>query len=129
MFELVGLPNPTYRSKGKYWVQQQIEAHQCQDSPPIQHKLAVPVAIINHLIEVGLTSTSDKLQASCDMSTIAIYFLLRIGEYMGNVHKGSRGEIQGEDHMAVSSISQKQTSFLTLVPIWMSIQAAVEKVM
>jgi hypothetical protein len=34
-----------------------------------------------HLVEVGCCSKSEKLQASCDMSTIAFYFLLRIGEY------------------------------------------------
>ena len=53
-FELEGLPNPTYRSEGRYWLklQRQIEAYRRQDPPP-QHKLAVPVSLVNHLAEVG----------------------------------------------------------------------------
>jgi hypothetical protein len=75
-FELEGLPNPTYRSEGKYWlmIQCQIKAYHHQD-PPAQHKLAIPVSVVNHLIEVGESSRSDKVQASCDMATIAFYFL------------------------------------------------------
>jgi hypothetical protein len=85
-FELEGLPNPTYRSEGKYWlmIQHQIEAYRCQD-PPAQHKLAIPVSVVNHLVEVGTHSTSNKVRASwCDMSTIAFYFLFRVGEYTGH---------------------------------------------
>jgi hypothetical protein len=76
-FELDGLPNPTYRSEGKYWlkIQRLIEAYRRQDPPP-QHKLAVPVSVVNHLVDVGSTSKSDKLRASCDMATIAFYYLL-----------------------------------------------------
>ena len=81
-FELEGLPNPTYRNEGKYWlkIQRQIEAYRRQD-PPAQHKLAVPVSVVNHLVDIGTKSKSDKVQASCDMATIAFYFLLRVGEY------------------------------------------------
>jgi hypothetical protein len=90
-FELDGLPNPTYRSEGKYWLklQRQIEAYRRQDPPP-QHKLAVPVSVVNHLVEIGTASKSDKLQASCDMATIAFYFLLRVGEYTGHRRKEKR---------------------------------------
>ena len=66
-----------------------IEAYRRQDPPP-QHKLAVPVAVVNHLVAVGQKSASDKLQASCDMSTIAFYFLLRVGEYTGHRRKERR---------------------------------------
>ena len=52
-----------------------IEAYKWQDPPP-PHKLAVPVAVVNHLVEISTKSTSDKLKASCDMATIAFYFLL-----------------------------------------------------
>jgi hypothetical protein len=81
-FEMDGLPNPTYRSKGKYWLQIErlIEAYRQQD-PPVQHKLAVPVSLVNYLHELGRTSTSEKVQAICDMASIAFYFLLRVGEY------------------------------------------------
>jgi hypothetical protein len=74
---LDGIRNPTYRSEGKYWlkIQRVIEAYKRQDPPP-QHKLAVPVAVVNHLVELSTKLTSDKLKASCDMATIAFYFLL-----------------------------------------------------
>jgi hypothetical protein len=89
-FELEGLPNPTYRSEGKYWLmlQRQIEAYRRQD-PPAQHKLAIPVSVVNHLVAVGTKATSDKIKASCDMSTIAFYYLLRVGEYTGH-RRGER---------------------------------------
>jgi hypothetical protein len=87
-FELDGIRNPTYRSKGKYWlkIQQVIKAYRQQDPPP-QHKLAVPVAVVNHLVEISTRSTLDKLKASCDMATIAFYFLLPVGEYKGRGKK------------------------------------------
>lgn len=90
-FELDGLRNPTYRSEGKYWlkIQRVIEAYKRQDPPP-QHKLAVPVAVVNHLVELSTKSTSDKLKASCDMATIAFYYLLRVGEYTGHGKKEQR---------------------------------------
>jgi hypothetical protein len=89
--ELDGLPNPTYRSEGRYWLKLErlIESYRRQDPPP-QHKLAVPVSVVNHLVAVGNKSTSDKLQASCDMSAIAFYFLLRVGEYTGHRRKEKR---------------------------------------
>jgi hypothetical protein len=81
-FEMDGLPNPTYRSEGKYWLQLErlIEAYRRQD-PPAQHKLAVPVSLITYLHGLGQTSPSDKVQAVCDMASIAFYFLLRVDEY------------------------------------------------
>jgi hypothetical protein len=77
MFEMDGLPNPTYRSEGKYWlpIERLIEAYRRQDPPP-QHKLAVPVSLVEFLAELGTTSSSTKVQAICDMSTIAFYYLL-----------------------------------------------------
>jgi hypothetical protein len=65
-FELEELPNPTYRSEGKYWLRIQRR----RQDPLAQHKLAVPVSVVNHLIEVGLHATSDKTQAGCDMATM-----------------------------------------------------------
>jgi hypothetical protein len=81
-FEMDGLPNPTYRSEGKYWLKLErlIEAYRRQDPPP-QHKLAVPVSLINHLHGLGSASKSDKVQAICDMTSTAFYILLRVGEY------------------------------------------------
>jgi hypothetical protein len=89
-FELAGAANPTYRSEGKYWtkIERQIEGYRRQD-PPAQHKLAVPVGLVEFLVTVGSTSPSAKVQAICDMSAIAFYYLLRVGEYTGH-RKGER---------------------------------------
>jgi hypothetical protein len=46
--------------------------------------------VVNHLVEIGTKSKSDKLKASCDMATIAFYFLLRVGEYTGHRKKEQR---------------------------------------
>jgi hypothetical protein len=90
-FELEGLPNPTHRSEGKYWLrlQCQVEAYRRQD-PLAQHKLADPVSVVKHLVEVGMHATSEKTQACCDMSTIAFYFLLRVSKYTGHGKKANR---------------------------------------
>jgi hypothetical protein len=89
-FELAGTANPTYRSEGKYWtkLERQIEGYRRQD-PPAQHKLAVPVSLVEFLVEVGTASPSAKVEAICDMSAIAFYYLLRVGEYTGH-RKGER---------------------------------------
>jgi hypothetical protein len=80
-----GRANPTYRSEGKYWlaIERLIESYRRQD-PPAQHKLAVPVKLVEHLQDLRKTSPSQKVQAICDMATIAFYYLLRVGEYTGH---------------------------------------------
>jgi len=87
-FEMDGLPNPTYRSEGKYWLQLErlIEAYRRQD-PPAQHKLAVPVSLVTYLYHLGTHSTSDKVQAICDMLSIAFYYLLRVGSTQATARK------------------------------------------
>jgi hypothetical protein len=81
-FELDARPNPTYRSEGKYWLplQRLIEGYR-RDDPPAQPKLAVPISVIKHLHDVATGSDSNKVQAVSDMSTIAFFYLLRVGEY------------------------------------------------
>jgi integrase len=90
-FEMDGRPNPTYRCEGKYWLQLErlIEAYRRQD-PPAQHKLAVPVSLVEHLQDLRKTSSSEKVITVCDMSTIAFYYLLRVGEYTGHRKKDRR---------------------------------------
>jgi hypothetical protein len=84
-YEMDGRPNPTYRSKGKYWlpIERLVESYRRQD-PPAQHKLAVPVSLVEYLMDLRKASTSEKVKAVCDMSTIAFYYLLRVGEYTGH---------------------------------------------
>jgi hypothetical protein len=90
-FEMDGLTNPNYRSEGKYWLQIErlIEAYRRQD-PPAQHNLAVPVSLIKYLYHLGTDSKADKVQAICDMSSIALYYLLRVGEYTSHRKQGRR---------------------------------------
>jgi hypothetical protein len=81
-FEMDGRPNPLYRAEGRYWLplERQIEGYRRQD-PPSQCKLAVPVSLVEYLVQLGASSNSPKLQATCDACTIAFYYLLRVGEY------------------------------------------------
>jgi hypothetical protein len=90
-FEMDGLPNPTYRCEGKYWLQLErlIEGYRRHD-PPAQHKVAVPVSLVEYLTDLGTDSSSPKVQAICDMSTIAFYYLLRVGEYTAHRRKDRR---------------------------------------
>lgn len=87
-FELDGKPNPTYRAEGKYWlaIQEQLEGYRRQD-PPACPKLAIPVSVVNHLIDAAAVSQTPKAQATADLCLIAFYFLLRVGEY---THHGSK---------------------------------------
>ena len=81
-FEMDRHPNPLYHAEGRYWLplKHQIEGYQHQD-PPSQCKLAVPISLIEYLVQLGASSNSPKLQATCDACTIAFYYLLRIGKY------------------------------------------------
>ena len=81
-FEMDGLPNPTYRSEGKYWLQIErlIEAYRRQDGPA-HHKLAIPVSLVTYLHRPRHGLRLRQSQAICDMSSIAFYYLLRVGEY------------------------------------------------
>jgi hypothetical protein len=90
-FEMDGRPNPTYRSEGKFGLQikRLIEAYRRQD-PPAQHKLAVPVSLVKHLQDLCKVSSLEKVKTVFDMSTIAFYYLLRVGEYTGHCKKDWR---------------------------------------
>ena len=77
-----GRPNPLYHAEGHYWLplECQIEGYQHQD-PPSQCKLAIPISLIEYLVQLGASSNSPKLQSTCDACTIAFYYLLHISEY------------------------------------------------
>ncbi len=84
-FELDGQPNPLYRcaSNQHYWkaLERQIEGYRRQDPPP-QAKLAVPVTVPHWAVDHGLAKGSTpKQQAAGDLTLIAFYYLLRVGEY------------------------------------------------
>jgi integrase len=83
-FELAAKPNPCYKDgyTPKYWkaLEQQIEAYRRQDPVP-QPKLAVPVTVPHWCVATGLASTSPKARAVGDLTNVAFYYLLRVGEY------------------------------------------------
>ena len=81
-FELDGLMNPLYHTKGRYWLplEHQIEGYHCQD-PLAQCKLAIPISLIEYLVKLVASSSSSKVQATCNMCTAALYFLLHVGKY------------------------------------------------
>ena len=90
-FELDGLQNPVYRTEGRYWLplERQLEGFRRHD-PPAQHKLAVPISLVEHIVNLGTSSPSNKVRAICDMCTIAFYYLLRVGEYTSHRRQDRR---------------------------------------
>jgi hypothetical protein len=90
-FELAHKPNPTYRAEGRYHraLEHQLEGYRRAD-PPSQPKLAVPVAVVNHLLDATALSKSPKQHAIADMCLVAFYFLLRVGEYTKHGSKDNR---------------------------------------
>ena len=89
--EMDGLPNPLYRCEGRYLrpLERQIESFRRIDPPP-QHKLAVPVSVAEHLVQVGRAAKSARDQAVGDLVTIAFYYLLRVGEYTWHSDREAR---------------------------------------
>ena len=83
-----GCPNPLYHAEGHYWLplECQIEGYQCQDPPSHQCKLAIPISLVKYLVQLGASSNSPKLQATCDACTITFYYLLHIGKYTSHCH-------------------------------------------
>jgi hypothetical protein len=83
-FELDARLNPCYRdgSTPKYWkaLEQQIEGYRRQDPVP-QAKLAVPVTVPHWCVSQGLHASSPRTQAIGNLTNIAFYYLLRVGEY------------------------------------------------
>ena len=52
-----------------------------REDPPAVPQIAVPVEVIEECLRIGLTSTSPIQQAIGDLSVIAFFYLLRVGEY------------------------------------------------
>ena len=61
-------------------IKRQLEGYRRDDPPPVP-QLAVPITVPEYCCEVGLASTSAKIQATGDLIIIAFYYLLRCGEY------------------------------------------------
>ena len=82
--ELAGLPSPLYRSHNKYNLQIErcLEGMRREDPPAIP-QLALPITVPNYLHDEAYSEQCDCpwQQAIADLSQIAFYFLLRVGEY------------------------------------------------
>jgi hypothetical protein len=84
--------NPTklkYSEKSLPRIAQMLDGWRKKDEP-VMKKLPVKVYVPEYLVKLGLvTGVSELVNATGDLSLIAIYYLLRIGEY---TTKGSRNE-------------------------------------
>jgi len=82
-FELAGLPNPLYPTNGNKYhlrIARQLESFRRTD-PPARPQLAVPVGIPNWIFRSSRGSQCPQVQAIGELSLMAFYFLLCVGEY------------------------------------------------
>ena len=82
-FELAGQLSPIYQPGTTKYVtniQRQIEGYR-RDDPPVTPQLAVPVAVPNFVFDKGAASGNPFEAALGNLSLIAFYFMLRVGEY------------------------------------------------
>jgi len=85
-FELAGLPNPLYQpnsDKFEIHIRRQLEAFRRID-PPSKPQLAVPVAIPNWIYQTSRQSKNPHIRAIGELSLMAFFFLLHVGEYTHN---------------------------------------------
>ena len=80
--ELAGQPSPVYRFEETYIlpVQRCIEGMRRED-PPSTPQLALPVAVPIQSFKRAYSATDSREQATADLSIIAFFYLLRVGEY------------------------------------------------
>ena len=80
--ELAGLPSPIYQTEKTYKipVARLVEGYRRED-PPAVPQLALPVSIPTHCRSSAYTRTCDKEKAIGDLTIIAFFYLLRVGEY------------------------------------------------
>ena len=80
--ELGGQPSPIYKAEDTYKVPvaRLIEGMRRED-PPSVPQLAVPIAVPEHVLKKAYQTDDNILHAIGDLSLIAFYYLLRVGEY------------------------------------------------
>ena len=80
--ELAGELSPIYKADKTYKVPvaQLIEGYKRED-PPSTPQIAIPVEIAEECQQAGYRTKDTKLHAIGDLSTMAFFFLLRVGEY------------------------------------------------
>ena len=81
-FVLDGLPNPMVGPERRYYLPlaRQLEAYKREDPAP-KPQLALPVGVLSHIFKRGLQAQSQKVRALSDLSIVAWFYLLRVGEY------------------------------------------------
>ena len=80
--ELAGERSPVYKTDKNYKtpVARLIEGFKRED-PPAVPQIAIPVAVVEQCLKRAYKSTTPFQQAQGDLSVIAFFFLLRVGEY------------------------------------------------
>ena len=80
--ELAGEPSPIYKAEKTYKVPvaRLVEGFRREDPPPIP-QLAVPIAVPAQCQQTGYRTRCNKAKAIGDLSIIAFFYLLRVGEY------------------------------------------------
>ena len=80
--ELAGERSPLYRDEGKYNlpIERLVEGFRRND-PPAVPQLAIPISVPNHCYKATLTTADEHFKAAGQLSLIAFYYLLRVGEY------------------------------------------------
>ena len=80
--ELAGLQSPVYRAHNVYTlpIQRCIEGMRRQD-PPAVPQLALPIEVPTFLAKEAAATGDPKAKTIGDLSLIAFYYLLRVGEY------------------------------------------------
>ena len=82
--ELAGLTSPLYRAPNKYNLQIECSLEGWgQEDPPAIPQLMIPITVPNflHNEAYGTDFKCPKTQAIADLSQIAFYYLLQVGEY------------------------------------------------
>ena len=80
--ELAGESSPIYKTEKAYKlpVARLIEGYRRED-PPSTPQLALPIAVPEQCLKAGRQSNNPYLKAIGELSIIAFYYLLRVGEY------------------------------------------------
>ena len=94
--ELAGESSPLYKSEKTYKtpVARLIEGYRRED-PPSTPQLAIPICVPEECQDAGNRSKHPFKQAVGDLSIIAFYYLLQVGEYTKPRVKKINGKIKG----------------------------------
>lgn len=80
--QLAGLESPLHQDAKHYIlpIERLVASYRKADPPP-QQKLAVPVSVPEYAYKLGKESSNPKMKAAGELTMIAFFYLLRVGEY------------------------------------------------